>query len=95
MSILIIFVAILYYFIFTMQDNPDIAVTLATLYNTSVAFIYFITPFVYVLPQREMRNMVLVLVGCSSMIGTVAPVKKISAKEEQNLYFQELKRMWS
>ena len=78
-----------------MQDNPDIAVTLATLYNTSVAFIYFITPLVYVLPQREMRNMVLGLVGCSSMIGTVAPVPKFSAWEEQNLYFQELQRIWS
>uniref|UniRef100_A0A914CU41 Uncharacterized protein n=1 Tax=Acrobeloides nanus TaxID=290746 RepID=A0A914CU41_9BILA len=95
MSILIIFIAILYYFIFTMQDNPDIAVTLATLYNTSLAFIFFITPFVYALPQKEMRNLVLVLIGCSSMTGTVAPVQKFSAAEEQHLYFQELQRMWS
>jgi antibiotic biosynthesis monooxygenase (ABM) superfamily enzyme len=78
-----------------MQNNSDIAVTLATLYNTLVAFLFFITPFVYLLPQREMRNLVLVLVGCSSMISTVAPVPKFSAMEEQNLYFQELKRIWS
>ena len=95
MSILIIFIAILFYFVSTMQDNPDIAVTIATLYNTSVAFIFFITPFVYILPQKEMRNLFLVLIGCSSMTGTVAPVKKVSAGEEQNLYFQELNKMWS
>jgi predicted membrane-bound spermidine synthase len=95
MSILIIFVAILYYFVFTMQDNPDIAATLATLYNTLVAFLFFITPFVYVLPQQKLRNLVLVLVGCSSMISTVAPVQRLSAEEEQKLYFQELQRIWS
>ena len=78
-----------------MQDNPDIAVTLATLYNTLLAFIFFITPFVYALPQKEMRNLVFVLIGCRSMTGTVAPVQRISAAEEQNLYFQELQKMWS
>ena len=95
MSILIIFIAMLFYFVFAMQDNPDIAVTLATLYNTLLAFNFFITPIVYILPQKEMRNLFWVLIGCSSMINTVAPVKKASAGEEQNVYFQELNKMWS
>ena len=80
-----------------LNNQPNISIVLATVYNAGIAIGFLLSPIAYIAPSKELRSLVRNAFEVQSRTASVAPIPFPSRTpaEEQKIYFEQLNQMWS
>uniref|UniRef100_A0A914DAG4 Uncharacterized protein n=1 Tax=Acrobeloides nanus TaxID=290746 RepID=A0A914DAG4_9BILA len=96
MCIGVLLIAVIYFLVVILENQPNTSIILATVYNVGIALCFLISPIAYIAPSKELRSLVKNTFEVQIITASVSPspFPSRTPEEEQKIYFEQLKQMW-